>query len=104
MPSSPGTQLIDIPLGMDHYEPRKVWRSGVPQKEKVVAPEAVMFFGSKEAAQHIRERLLMQREVDIWSDVAALTVAEATESAREFGVFRVEIYDINLELLEWWLV
>lgn len=92
-----------IPLGLDRLDPDPVWKIGVDYRMKPDV-EAVAFFDTKEAAQIFRVAAISLGGKILEPGVAPITTNEASDLARELGASEVQVIDMNLRLIERWLV
>jgi hypothetical protein len=104
MRTSLNSQTINAIQVLERHEEKKVWRAGVAVPKPVVNPEAAVYFDSKESAIVWREDGLKRGDKVVLPDVAEATVQEASDFARSCGAPRVRVYDIDLEIVEWWFV
>jgi hypothetical protein len=97
------SQTTDVPLDLEMHEEKMVWRIGVSYGN-TVDPEGVWYWDTREAAEGVRKEALLRGGTELTPTVLQITVEQASEFARLIGATKVEIMNIDYDVVEWWLV
>jgi hypothetical protein len=103
MQDSSNRKTTIAPLGLDQYEEQKFWRIGVTFGD-TENPEGVWYWDSAEAAQIARREALLNGGREELPSITTITAEQASEYARSVGAKRVEVVNMDCEVVEWWLV